>query len=86
MLIVLKDGHIYQQKKVGQQRTEKANVLIFIFLAQRINHGMKQSNFVKVLDQECCSLKMTKNRNSFHNISGKELTNAPPLYLIGPIL
>ena len=47
---------------------------------------MKQNNFVKVLDQECCSLKMTKNRNSFHNISGKELTNASPLYCKGPIL
>ena len=80
MLTVPKDGHTFQQRRVGQQRTVKANVWIFTFLDLRINHGMKQNNFVKVLDQGCCSLKMTKNRNSFHNTSGMKQANVWPLY------
>ena len=70
MQIAQKDGHLYQQKRVGQHKMAKENVLIFIFLDHRINRGTKQNNFAKGLVQGCYSLKTTKNRNLFHSTSG----------------
>ena len=70
MQIAQKDGHLYQQKRVGQHKMAKENVLIFIFLDHRINRGTKQNNFAKGLVRGCYLLKMIKNRSLFHSTSG----------------
>ena len=70
MQIAQKDGRLYQQKRVGQHKMAKENVLIFIFLDHRINPGTKQNNFAKELVRGCYLLKMIKNRSLFHSTSG----------------